>query len=141
MLATTSGVQPVLTLLWVERGLPLRRFAGLLLALSGLVLVVYDSIVLSRMPWRGVAFAFAALLSVTAGSLMQKRLAQPPLDVLPLQYGAGLAMCVALLPWMPWQVRVNAQLIVYVAWLGLVISVVATLLLYRLITAGDIACC
>jgi drug/metabolite transporter (DMT)-like permease len=138
VLATTLGIQPLLTLLWVERTLPWRRAAGLALALAGLVLVVFDSLVVSRLPAVGIAFALASLGCVTAGSILQKRLSQPPLDVLPLQYAVSLAMCALLLPWQPWQVHWDARLLVCVLWLGLVISVVATLLLYRLIQAGDL---
>ena len=138
VLATTLGVQPVLTLLWVERSFDWRRLGGLFIALAGLVLVVFDSIVLSRMPAAGIAFALAALACVTTGSVMQKRIEQPPIEVLPLQYVVSLLLCALMLPWQPWQVRWDAQLVVCVAWLGLVISVVATLLLYRLIAAGDL---
>ncbi|TFZ08787.1 DMT family transporter [Ramlibacter humi] len=138
VLATTLGVQPVLTLLWVERGFPLRRLAGLALSLGGLVLVVYDSLVLSRMPAAGIAFALAALACVTAGSILQKRLQQAPLDVLPVQYAVSLSMCAAFLPWQPVHVAWDTNLVVCVLWLGLVISVGATLLLYRLIRSGDL---
>ncbi|CAA9427087.1 MAG: Permease of the drug/metabolite transporter (DMT) superfamily [uncultured Ramlibacter sp.] len=138
VLATTLGVQPVLTLLWMERGFPLRRLAGLGLALAGLVLVVYDSIALSGMAAAGIGFALACLGCVTTGSILQKRLAQAPMDVLPLQYAVSLVLCGLLLPWQPLQVEWNAALLLCVAWLGLVISVVATLLLYRLIQAGDL---
>jgi drug/metabolite transporter (DMT)-like permease len=138
VLATTLGVQPVLTLLWMERGLPLRRLAGMGLALGGLVLVVFDSIAISRMPPAGIGFALASLASLTAGSILQKRVAQAPMEVLPLQYGVSLVLCALLLPWQPLQVEWTASLLVCVAWLGLVISVVATLLLYRLIQSGDL---
>ena len=138
VLATTLGVQPLLTLLWVERGLPWRRALGLSIALGGLVLVVFDSLVVSNLPALGIGYALAALACVTAGSILQKRLAQPPLQVLPLQYAVSLALCALLLPWQTLEVRWDAQLLVCVAWLGIVISVIATLLLYRLIAAGDL---
>jgi len=138
VLATTLGVQPLLTLLWIERRLPLRRLAGLLLALAGLVLVVFDSLAVSRLPAVGMACALACLACVTAGSILQKQLDQPPMQVLPLQYAVSLLLCSLLLPWQPWQVTWDARLAVCVLWLGLVISVAATLLLYRLIQTGDL---
>lgn len=138
VLATTLGVQPLLTLLWVERAWPWRRVAGLALALGGLVLVVFDSLAVSRLGATGIAFALLALACATTGSILQKRLRQAPMDVLPAQYAVSLAMCAALLPWQPWLVRWDATLIVCVLWLGVVISVAATLLLYRLIQAGDL---
>ena len=138
VLATTLGVQPVLTLLVIERGFPLRRLAGLMLSLGGLVLVVFDSLVVSRMPAAGMAFALGSLACVTAGSILQKRLSQAPADVLPLQYAVSLVLCALFLPWQPLQVTWDLRLLACVLWLGLVISVAATLLLYRLIQSGDL---
>lgn len=43
LLATLLGVQPILTLLLTERRYSPWRLAGLLLALSGLALVVYQA--------------------------------------------------------------------------------------------------
>lgn len=138
VLATTLGVQPVLTLLWAERGFSAPRLAGLAVALGGLVLVVFDSVALSGLGWTGMLFALASLACVTTGAILQKRSAQAPLQVLPLQYAVSLLLCVAFLPWQPLQVRWEPQLWVCVAWLGVVISVVATLLLYRLIQRGNL---
>jgi drug/metabolite transporter (DMT)-like permease len=138
VLATALGVQPVLTLLWVERGFSAMRLAGLGLALAGLVLVVFDSVALSGLGWSGMLFALASLACVTSGAILQKRSTASPLQVLPLQYAVSLALCAAFLPWQPMQVRPEPQLWLCVAWLGVVISVVATLLLYRLIQAGNL---
>ena len=135
VLATVLGVQPLLTLLWVERRLPWRRAAGLLLALGGLVLVVFDGVSVTM---AGMAFALACLACVTAGSILQKQLPLPPLQALPLQYAASLLLCAVLLPSQPWHVRWDLQLVACVLWLGLVISVAATLLLYRLLQSGDL---
>lgn len=139
VLATALGVQPVLTLMWVERRqFAWRRAAGLGLSLAGLVLVVFDSIALSGMAWAGILFALASLACVTVGAILQKRLAQPPMDVLPLQYVVSLGLCALFLPWQPLQANWGPELLLSVVWLGLVISVVATLLLYRLIQAGNL---
>ena len=84
LLATLLGLQPVLTLLLTERTLQPRRLAGLALALAGVVLVVLDSLLLARLAAKGLLLAFGALACITAGTLMQKRLQQSPLEVLPL---------------------------------------------------------
>lgn len=138
VLATTLGVQPVLTLLWVERRFSPGRLAGLGLALAGLMLVVWDSIALSGMAWTGMLFALASLACVTAGAILQKGSAQAPLEVMPLQYAVSLALCALFIPWQPLAADWTPQLLLCVAWLGLVISVVATLLLYRLIQRGNL---
>lgn len=51
MLATLLGVQPILTLMLLERRFAALRLAGLALALGGLVLVVWQSIGLARFSW------------------------------------------------------------------------------------------
>lgn len=138
VLATVLGAQPVLTLVATERPLSPRRLAGLGIALAGLALVVFDSLAAARFGAGGLGFALASLAAMTAGTLMQKGSDQAPADVLPLQYGVSLLLCLALLPSAPLRVEWSAGLLVSVAWLGLVISVAATLLLYRLLQAGNV---
>ena len=138
LLATLLGLQPLATLVLTERPLRPARFAGLAIALAGLVLVVLDSLLRARVGGTGLACAFAALACITAGTLMQKRLAQAPLDVLPLQYAVALALCLALLPFAELRGQWSLQLALSVGWLALVISVAATLLLYRLIQRGNL---
>jgi drug/metabolite transporter (DMT)-like permease len=138
VLATLLGVQPILTLAWTERPLALPRLAGLALALAGLAAVVYDSLAAARFGLPGLAFALTALACMTLGTILQKGSDQAPADVLPLQYGVSLLLCLALLPWTPVRVEWSLGLLASVGWLALVISVAATLLLYRLIQAGNL---
>jgi drug/metabolite transporter (DMT)-like permease len=137
VLATLLGVQPILTLLLTEPVSP-RRLGGLVVALAGLALVVFDSLVASRFGLAGTIAALAALLAMTWGTLLQKGLDEEPLAVLPLQNAVGLLVVLALLPFEPWRVDWGWGLAVTVGWLGLVVSVAATLLLYRLIRAGNL---
>lgn len=138
VLATLLGVQPILTLLLVERRFSARRLAGLAVALCGLVLVVYQGIGLARISPLGMGFALCALACMTIGAILQKRIRQAPLDVMPLQYGAGLALCLLFVPFQPMAVAPTAGFALSLGWLALVISVGATLLLYRLIQAGNL---
>lgn len=138
VLATLLGVQPILTLILLERRLRPLRVAGLLLALAGLIAVVYQSIVLVHLSVIGVAFALGALASMTTGSILQKRVQQSPAEVLPLQYAVTVLLCLAFLPTQPFAVDFTAGLLISWLWLGLVISVAAQLLLYRLIHRGNL---
>jgi drug/metabolite transporter (DMT)-like permease len=138
VLATVLGAQPILTLLLVERRFSLARVAGLALAMTGLVLVVYQGIGLSGMPIAGMLLALAALGSVTVGAILQKGLQQPPMDLLPLQYGIALVMCLVLLPFQPVHVEPTTGLLVPLIWMAIVISVGATLLLYRMLQTGNL---
>ncbi|KAA1176663.1 DMT family transporter [Photorhabdus heterorhabditis] len=138
VLATVMGIQPIITLLVIERRFSAVRLAGLLLALLGLILVVYQSLVLSRFSLAGITFALAALACMSIGAILQKRIHQAPSVVLPLQYGVSLLLCLLFIPFQPFEFQLVPGFIISLLWLGLVISVVAQLLLYRLIRAGNL---
>ena len=138
LLATLLGVQPILTLLLTKRRFSAARLSGLLLALGGLVLVVYQSLVLTRLSGLGMAFALGALLCTTFGALLQKRIRQAPAQVLPLQYLVTLLLYLLVLPTQPFHFEWSLDFLIPLLWLGLVISVVAQLLLYRLIRSGNL---
>jgi drug/metabolite transporter (DMT)-like permease len=138
VLATVLGVQPILTLMLVERRVSWLRLGGLLLALGGLTLVVLESLLAARFSVLGIGLSLAALASITFGSIFQKGLQQAPMDVLPLQYVIGLLMCLLFVPFQPFQYELTPGFIVPLIYMGVVISVLATLLLYRLIRAGNL---
>ncbi|MFP6851490.1 MAG: DMT family transporter [Pseudomonas sp.] len=138
VLATLLGVQPILTLLLIERRFPASRLLGLSLALAGLVLVVLQSLLKANFSVVGIAFALGALLSVTSGAILQKSIQQEPAQVLPLQYAISLLLCLAVAPSQALHFEQSIGFLIPLLWLGLVISVVAQLLLYRLIRAGNL---
>lgn len=138
VLATVLGVQPILTLMLVERRANLLRVLGLLLALGGLTLVVLDSLLAARFSLLGIGLSLAALLCITLGSIFQKGIQQSPMDVLPLQYAIGLLMCAVVVPFQPFEVEWSVGFIVPLLYMGVLISVGATLLLYRLIRMGNL---
>jgi drug/metabolite transporter (DMT)-like permease len=138
VLATLLGAQPILTLAVMERRYSPPRLAGLLLALCGLVMVVSQSIGMARFSVTGMVSALAALLCMTVGAILQKRVRQAPMDVMPLQYAVSLALCLLFVPFQPIQVEWVAGFVIPLIWMGLVISVGATLLFYRMIQAGNL---
>lgn len=138
LLATILGAQPILTMLATERRHSPRRLAGLAIALVGLALVVHPGGNAAASSVGGAVLGLAALGCMTVGAIFQKRIAQAPIDVLPLQNAVGLVMCAAIAPTMPLAFRPDATLVVSVLWLALVISVFAQLLFYRLVQRGDL---
>lgn len=88
--ATLPGIQPILTLLLIERRFSAIRLLGLLLSLYGLKLVVWQSLL-----------RVAGLLCMTCCALMQKSITQAASQVLPLHYLVILTACLCLLPWQP----------------------------------------
>lgn len=138
LMATLLGAQPILTAVLLERRLSPVRLLGLLLGLMGLVLVVYQGIGLSGLSWVGMLCGLVALASMTGGAIMQKGIRENPLGTLPAQYLAGLLLCAVVVPFQPFELELSAAFWLPALWMALVISVAATLLLYRLIERGNL---
>lgn len=137
-LATLLGVQPILTIFLTERRVTVPRLMGLMCALAGLALVVSDGLASMRFDLLGLAFAGLSLAGITAGSILQKREKQAPWVVLPMQYAVGLTFAVAVSPLGEFSASWDAGFVLPVLWLGVVISVATTFLLYRLIARGNL---
>ncbi|TDV09455.1 DMT family transporter [Paraburkholderia caballeronis] len=138
VIGVVLGVQPVLTLLLLERRFSYRRALGLVAALAGLVLVLPGSFDPTHLLGAGTGFALGALLCITFGAILQRGIRQAPADVLPLQYGIALLMCVVCAMFQPFTFEWNWNFIWPLLWLAIVISVVAQLLLYKLIRHGNL---
>ncbi|WP_322976433.1 DMT family transporter [Acinetobacter pittii] len=138
LMATIMGIQPILTLCLLEKNLQKERLLGLLIALAGLILLVWKSLTMSFIAPIGIFFALAALICITFGAIMQKNIQQSPTDVLPLQYVVSLVVCLFIVPFEHFEITWNSQLIISVLFLGILISVVAQLLLYRLLNQGNL---
>jgi drug/metabolite transporter (DMT)-like permease len=141
LVALLVGLQPVLTAVWVSaRGGEVRgrQWAGLLLGLAGLVLVVWQKLGLGEVHALNLLLAFIALMSITAGTLYQKRFVQP-CDVRTANLVQLTAAFVVTLPLalmetesMHW----NAQLAGAMAWSVLALTLGGSSLLYLLIQRG-----
>jgi drug/metabolite transporter (DMT)-like permease len=137
-LATLLGVQPILTIFLTEHRVTVPRLLGLVCAVVGLALVVSDGLLSMRFDLLGLAFAGLSLLGITAGSILQKREKQAPWVVLPMQYAVGLAFTGAVSPLGAFHGSWEAGFVLPALWLGIVISVGTTFLLYRLIARGNL---
>jgi len=146
--ALIVGMQPILTAfaapLVGERVTP-RQWLGLLLGLSGVALVVYARFSLSGLAPTAVALCVLALLSITAGTLYQKRFC-PQFDVRTgtvIQFAASalalLPLAVAFEDFTPrlrnihWNLHFAGALL----WSILALSIGAIFLLFRLISRND----
>ncbi|MDS7957726.1 MULTISPECIES: DMT family transporter [unclassified Acinetobacter] len=138
LMATIMGIQPILTLCLLEKSLQKERLLGLLIALAGLILLVWKSLTMSFIAPIGIFFALAALICITFGAIMQKNIQQAPTDILPLQYIVSLLVCLFIVPFEHFEITWNSQLIISALFLGILISVVAQLLLYRLLNQGNL---
>jgi len=145
--ALIVGLQPVLTALWMSaqganHRVTLRQWTGLALGLAGLLLVVWHKLGVGEAAGVSVACAVGALLSITVGTLYQKRFVQP-CDVRSascVQLLAALAVTLPLAviesytPLGGW--RWHPELAGALAWSVLALTLGGSSLLYLLIQRG-----
>ena len=140
--ALIVGLQPLLTALWVSgRGLQRiawLQWAGLGLGLVGLVLVVWPKLATGEVTGFNLGLSLLALLSITAGTLYQKRHVQP-VDVRSGSFVQLLAALIVSLPLVllePGRMDWQPELLVALAWSVLGLSLGASSLLMLLIQRG-----
>jgi len=141
--ALIVGLQPVLTAVWLSASaqshrVSTRQWLGLLMGLAGLALVVGQKLQLGFATPATVGWAALALISITAGTLYQKRWLQPcdvrSASVVQLLAAFSVALPLALLEGEP--MRLHPQLLVAMAWSVLVLTLGGSSLLYLLIQRG-----
>src|SRR5512141_2662716 len=141
--ALIVGLQPILTAfasapLFGER-LHARQWSGLMLGFVGVLLVVTGRSALSGITPVTLALSLLALVSITAGTLYQKRYC----GAVDLRTGSVIQFCAAGLVLLPFalafetmHVHWSVEFIGALAWLVLVLSMGAISLLYILIRKG-----
>ncbi len=142
LIALLVGVQPVLTAVWLaSRGgtVSWRQWAGLLLGFAGLILVVSRKLGhTGEINVSTMSLALTALLSITAGTLYQKRFVAP-CDVRSasaVQQAAALLVTLPLASFEVQHIEWNAASGAAMAWSVLALSVGAGSLFYILIQRG-----
>jgi len=141
LVALLVSLQPVLTALWISsRGgeVGARQWAGLALGLTGLLLVVWQKLGLGEVSGVNLTFAIGALLSITAGTLYQKRFVAP-CDARTaglVQLTAALAVTLPLALLETEAMRWNGELAGAMAWSVLALTLGGSSLLYLMIQRG-----
>lgn len=142
--AMLVGLQPVLTAWWVSsRGgqVSSRQWLGLVLGFGGLVLVVSHKLGHGEVHLGNLACLVVALLSITAGTLYQKRFVKP-CDVRTASVVQMLCALVVTLPLTLLESRsvtVNLEYAGAMAWSVLGLTMGGSSLLYLLIQRGAAA--
>ena len=139
------GLQPVLTALWLSsRGglINAKQWAGLILGFVGLTLVLWHKLELGlEINWVSLPLAIMALLSITVGTLYQKRFVTP-CDVRTANSVQLMAAALVTLP-VAWSLGgefvLNTQSAFALAWSVLVLTIGGSSLLYILIQRGAAA--
>jgi drug/metabolite transporter (DMT)-like permease len=145
--ALLVGLQPVLTAVWVSASggeVKARQWTGLALGLFGLVLVVWEKLGVGEVSALNLLFAGGALLSITAGTLYQKRFVAPcdvrSANLVQLAAAFAVTAPLALLEAesMRWMLPggINWELAGAMGWSVLVLTLGGSSLLYLLIQRG-----
>jgi len=136
-------LQPVLTASWLSwrssaHRVTARQWLGLWLGLAGLTLVLWRRLHGGEIGAASLALAIGALLSITVGTLYQKRFVAPvdvrSANLVQLIAALGVTLPLALLE--PETMHWNAQLWSAMAWSVLVLTLGGSSLLYLLIQRG-----
>lgn len=137
------GLQPILTAFAAapilgER-VSLRQWAGLLLGLGGVALVVLNKIDTSRLSALSIGMALLGLVSITGGTVYQKRYCAP----FDLRSGSVIQFVAAGLALLPFGIAFETmqaewipEFVFALAWLAFVLSIGAISLLTLLIRRG-----
>ena len=140
--ALIVGLQPLLTALWVSGRGQMRvtggQWMGLALGLLGLVLVVWPKLATGEVTGFNLGLSLLALVSITAGTLYQKRHLRP-VDVRTGNFVQLLAALAVSLPlaWVePGSMDWHPRLLLALAWSVLGLSLGASSLLMLLIQRG-----
>ncbi len=147
LIALVTCLQPVLTAIaagpMFGEKISSRQWLGLMLGLVGVGLVVSSKLQSAHAPtWLGMSQAVFALVSITSGTLYQKRHGAN-MDLRSggvIQYSAS-ALVLGLLASMTETMQINwtPQFVFALSWLCIVLSVGAISLLYLLIRRGEAA--
>lgn len=145
--ALIVGLQPLITALLagvtIGERIGARHWAGLALGLAGVVVVLWPKLgAADGLPPVTLAAALIAVLAMSAGTVWQKQ-RLGGVDLLAgsvWQYaGATLLMAIGSIAFETREITVNGELVFAMAWLVLVLSVGAILLLMYLIREGSVS--
>ncbi len=144
--ALLVGLQPVLTAVWMSRGsrgggaigVSTQQWLGLVLGFVGIALVVWRKLGGEVTPVN-LGFATVALLSITIGTLYQKRFVGrcDVRSASAVQMLAALVVCLPLAWLEPEKVEWHVDLVAAMAWSVGVLTLGGSSLLYLLIQRGE----
>jgi drug/metabolite transporter (DMT)-like permease len=140
--AIIVGLQPIITAwfaAWVSEKVTPRQWIGLGFGFAGVALVVFEKISFTHIPVLSYVLAFAALLSITFGTLYQKKNC-PVFDLRAgssIQFGVSAVLCFVCMYFFESGVMVwNAPVIGALLWSIFPLSIGSISLLFMMIRKG-----
>ena len=142
LVAIIVGLQPIITAwfaAWVAEKVSPRQWLGLGFGFAGVALVVLEKISFAHIPVLSYVLAFLALLSITFGTLYQKKYC-PVFDLRAgssIQFGVSTILCFACMHFFESGVMVwNAPVVGALLWAIFPLSIGSISLLFMMIRKG-----
>jgi len=142
LVAIIVGLQPILTAwfaAWISEKVTGRQWIGLGFGFTGVALVVAEKIGFAHIPLLSYVLAFAALFSITFGTLYQKKFC-PVFDLRAgssIQFGVSAILCFVCMYYFESAVMVwNASVIGALLWAIFPLSIGSISLLFMMIRKG-----
>ena len=142
LVALIVGLQPIITAwfsAYIAERITARQWAGLLLGLSGVTLVVWAKLSITNLSWLSLGLASLALTCITVGTLYQKKFC-PSFD---LRTGSAIQFAVSALACLPFmflfetrEITWHPEMIGALAWAIFGLSIGAISLLFIMIREG-----
>jgi len=136
VLAIILGLQPILTSVFAQDRVDIKGYAILLVGLAGLIIAVVGAREVGSVTPLGVVYGILSVLAISIGSILQKRANVQPLASAFYQTIAAAVVFIALLPLVPVRLEITAQFVLSATWMILVVSTLAVLLLFYMLTRG-----
>lgn len=138
LLATILALQPILTFFITEKNFSKIKLLGLIFSFLGIICLVYTSLFIKQLSLISIIFALICLIAITTGAIMQRKIKENPIRIMPLQYVVALICFIVVIPLQGFHFEMDWEFWVPTIWLGLIVSVAAQLLFYRLLQSGNV---
>lgn len=137
VLAIILGLQPIMTPLFASEQIGKSGYFYLFLGLTGLSIAILGARELGAVTAPGLLFGLISVIAMSAGSVMQKKSVIDPLTSAFYQTLTASCVFLAILPFTEIKLDITPAFLASAAWMIIVVSTLATLLLFRMLAKNS----
>jgi drug/metabolite transporter (DMT)-like permease len=134
VLSIVLGLQPILTPIIAREDVGVKGFLILLLGFLGLGVAVLGAREISGLTYTGIACGVASVFAMSVGTVFQKKIIAHPLASAFYQNLAASIIFFIVVLCTDWNAMINAKFILASAWMILIVSTGAVLLLFYMLS-------
>lgn len=138
LLSTILALQPILTFFLTEKSFSKVKLTGLLLSFFGIICLVYNNMFVNKLSLWATLASVMCLACITTGVILQRKISEKPWHVLPLQYAISLIFILLIIPFQSFSFEMNLDFWIPVLYQGIIVSVIAQLIFYKLLQSGNL---